>query len=71
MEKFIDKETVHTWCPHCKEEIDTVWVCKLESSSVLRYAYFCSNCQKNLGIFSRKGFPPSSVFQSQIKPVNQ
>ena len=66
MEKKIEKESVHTWCPGCKNEIDSVWVCKLESTSILRYAYFCSNCQKKLGVFSHRGFPPAEVFKSPI-----
>ncbi|MFO7446627.1 MAG: hypothetical protein R6W90_09680 [Ignavibacteriaceae bacterium] len=70
MEKYIDRETVHTWCPDCKKEIESVWVLKLESSSVLRFAYFCTNCQKKLGVFSRKGFPPAEVFKSPVKTVN-
>jgi len=66
MKKNIDRETVHTFCPHCKTEIESVWVCKLETNSILRYAYFCTNCQKKLGVFSRKGFPSSEVFKTII-----
>ncbi|MCL5030054.1 MAG: hypothetical protein M1480_13655 [Bacteroidetes bacterium] len=56
MVKEIDKEDVHTVCPHCLKKINLVWVCKLESIIGIRYAYFCSECQKNLGISHIKDF---------------
>ncbi len=56
MVKEIDKEEVHTVCPHCLKKINMVWVCKLESIIGIRYAYFCGECQKNLGISHIKDF---------------
>ncbi|GAB4286938.1 MAG: hypothetical protein Kow0098_02770 [Ignavibacteriaceae bacterium] len=56
MTKEIEKEQVDIECPRCSEKIDIVWVCTIESVIGLRYAYFCSKCQRMLGIFLSKGF---------------
>ena len=66
MEKEIEKEKVHTVCPHCLKEIFSVWVCRLESIIGLRYIYFCGECQKCLGTFHEKVFNLSGLNSSQI-----
>ncbi len=56
MKKTIKKEEAHVKCPHCLKEIDTVWVCRVKSIIGVRYVFFCSDCQKNIGISSQKEF---------------
>ncbi len=65
MVKEIDKQNVHAVCPHCLKKINLVWVCKLESIIGIRYAYFCGECQKNLGISHNKDFH-SCLIKSNI-----
>jgi len=43
-------------CPHCSEELSTVWMRELVGFLGKRYIYFCANCRKVLGISHRKGF---------------
>ena len=50
MFKKIEKEKVQMTCPLCRAKINEVWVCKLDSVIGVRYAYFCSGCQKMLSI---------------------
>jgi hypothetical protein len=54
MTKILEKEIVNQDCPHCKEHISIAWVCKLEADGIIRYIYFCPNCQKPLHISSKK-----------------
>lgn len=54
MEKIIEKEIMHAYCKNCSKEINIVWICKLNSIIGVRYIYFCSECQKPLGIFHEK-----------------
>lgn len=54
MEKIIEKELMHAYCNNCSKEINQVWVCKLNSVIGVRYIYFCSECQKPLGIYHEK-----------------
>jgi len=55
MFKKIEKEKVQMTCPLCRTDINEVWVCKLDSVIGLRYAYFCSSCQKMLSIGKERG----------------
>jgi len=50
MTKLLEKEQVKLNCPHCKEKIESAWVCKIDSFIGIRYAYLCNHCQKLLGI---------------------
>lgn len=50
MTKLLQKETFKTVCPQCRQEINEVWICELDSIIGTRYAYLCSNCEKLLGI---------------------
>jgi hypothetical protein len=50
MKKIIKKENIHTVCPYCTKEIESVWVCKIKSIIGIRFIFFCSECQKNIGI---------------------
>jgi len=54
MSRVLNKETVNSDCPHCKKHITTAWVCKLEADGIIRYIYFCPNCQKPLHISNKK-----------------
>ncbi|MGB5849431.1 MAG: hypothetical protein WBH40_13140 [Ignavibacteriaceae bacterium] len=56
MTKLLEKEEVKLSCPHCKEKIDSAWVCKIDSFIGIRYAYLCDNCQKLLGISQNKDY---------------
>lgn len=50
-----EKNDVITKCPHCSVEVKEVWYRELKSFFGKRYIYFCSTCQKVLGISHRKG----------------
>jgi hypothetical protein len=52
----IERPDVAPICPHCSEELHTVWFRKLASQFGTRYVYFCSSCKKVLGVSHRKGF---------------
>ena len=52
--KLLEKESVKLSCPHCKTELQTAWVCKIDSFIGVRYAYLCNNCQKLLGVSPTK-----------------
>jgi hypothetical protein len=42
-------------CPHCSEELPTVWYRRLGAFFGKRYIYFCPYCRKVLGVTHRKG----------------
>jgi len=52
----VEKTDVVPICPHCSEELHTVWFRKVESPFGNRYIYFCPACKKVLGVSHRKGF---------------
>jgi DNA-directed RNA polymerase subunit RPC12/RpoP len=66
MKKEIEKENVKAVCPYCKKKIDLIWVCKIESVIGTRYVFFCSECQKSLGISHEKKFV-SGIANDSIK----
>jgi uncharacterized protein with PIN domain len=43
-------------CPFCSAEIKKLYVREIRSFLGRRYLYYCSNCQKVLGLSHRKGF---------------
>ena len=43
-------------CPHCSRDIETIYMQEIRSVLGKRYLYYCSQCQKVLGISHRKGF---------------
>ena len=49
-------ETVSPLCPHCEEELGTLWFRELPGFLGRRYVYFCPSCHKVLGVSHRKGF---------------
>lgn len=61
MTKQIEKENIKAICSHCGEEIDSVWICRVDSTIGVRYIYFCSNCQQNLGIYLNKELPKENA----------
>ncbi len=65
MTKELVKENLETTCKSCGEKIDEVWVCKLEVPHVTKYVYFCSRCQRCLGISEDKN--PQSLLRSGDK----
>ncbi len=54
MTKLLEKEQVKLNCPHCKEQVESAWVCKIDSFIGTRYAYLCNHCQKLLGLTPHK-----------------
>jgi hypothetical protein len=50
-----ERNDIAPLCPHCDEEIQTVWLRKLDSFFGKRYVYFCPLCRKVLGVTHRKG----------------
>jgi len=56
MTKLLEKQTVKLHCQHCNRQIDSAWVCKIDSSIGIRYAYLCNHCQKLLGIVPAKDY---------------
>jgi endogenous inhibitor of DNA gyrase (YacG/DUF329 family) len=68
MSKILEKEIVNRDCPRCREHVSIAWVCKLEADGIVRYIYFCPNCQKPMQISDKKGAlkttsPNSKAFQ--------
>ncbi len=43
-------------CPHCDSQVKTMYYRLLSKWLGRRYVYFCSACQKVLGVSHRKGF---------------
>jgi uncharacterized protein with PIN domain len=43
-------------CPHCSQEIRTIFMREIKSVLGKRYLYYCSACLKVLGVSHRKGF---------------
>lgn len=56
MIQCIEKNDVLPICPHCHEELTSVWYRLLEGMLGRRYVYFCARCRKVLGVSHRKGF---------------
>lgn len=56
MTKLLQKEPVKLHCQHCNRQIQSAWVCKIDSFIGVRYAYLCDNCQKLIGIASTKDY---------------
>ena len=50
-----EKKDAAPICPHCSEPISEVWFRELKGFLGRRYVYFCSRCQKILGVSHRKG----------------
>ena len=51
-----EKPDVTPMCPHCSKPLYEVWFRELQTSLGRRFIYFCSMCQKTLGVSHRKGF---------------
>ncbi|MEJ2052877.1 MAG: hypothetical protein P8X42_03065 [Calditrichaceae bacterium] len=43
-------------CPHCNDQLTKVYFQELIGFLGKRYVYFCSACNKVLGVSHRKGF---------------
>lgn len=56
MIRSTEKHDLKPVCPHCEAQIDEVYYKKIDSTFGKRYLYFCSKCNKTLGITQRKGF---------------
>ena len=56
MLNLVEKNDVAPLCPHCETRLSDLWFKELSSLWGKRYIYFCSRCQKTLGISHRKGF---------------
>ena len=51
-----EKHDVLPICPHCAQEVNSLWMRQIQSLLGKRYVYFCPHCRKVLGISHRKGF---------------
>jgi hypothetical protein len=51
MTKELQKQNIRIFCNHCKNVVDSVWECKVDSVIGTRYIYICSNCKTNLGTY--------------------
>ena len=73
MKTEIEREKIHTRCPHCAQIIESAWIFKLDSVIGVRYVYFCDKCQKSLGIFEKKiiDFPVTGPSFSHNKIKHQ
>jgi uncharacterized protein with PIN domain len=56
MLKAEEKNEEKPICPHCNSEIEKINFKRIEAAFGKRYVYFCSKCNKILGISHRKGF---------------
>jgi hypothetical protein len=50
------KEDISPICPHCQTTLDNLCFQELRGVLGRRYVYFCSSCNKILGVSHRKGF---------------
>ena len=65
MTKLLEKGPVKLNCPHCKEKIQSAWVCKIDSFIGIRYAFLCNKCEKLLGIAKRNDYTLLDSFRRQ------
>lgn len=56
MARLESKDDVTPVCPHCSDELDTIWMQELHGFLGRRYIYLCPRCRKVLGVSHRKGF---------------
>ncbi len=56
MIQCVEKADQTPLCPHCSQPIGTLLCREIAGWLGRRYLYYCSNCQKALGISHRKGF---------------
>lgn len=56
MIKLEQREDMRPVCPHCTNELRSVWFRELKGRMGKRYVYFCGTCRKVLGVSHRKGF---------------
>ncbi|GBD89128.1 hypothetical protein BMS3Abin03_03078 [bacterium BMS3Abin03] len=64
MTKILEKRVVKLKCPHCKKEVNSAFVCKMDSVIGIRYAFLCDNCQKLIGISSENDHTKLHTFQT-------
>lgn len=50
MTKSIEKIKIKLKCPGCGKECDIAWKARLDSIIGIRYAYFCTECNKLISI---------------------
>jgi len=65
MTKLLEKGPVNLNCPHCKEKIQSAWVCKIDSFIGIRFAFLCNKCEKLLGIAKRNDYTLLDSFRRQ------
>ena len=51
-----ERNDMNPECPHCKQRIEKLYFQELLGFLGKRYIYFCSMCNKVLGVSHRKGF---------------
>jgi hypothetical protein len=61
MTKQLTEAKVQIRCINCLQKIESVLICEMDSIIGKRYAFFCSQCQKFIGISaSRDKYSPIS-----------
>ncbi len=66
--KQLTEAKVKIRCINCTRKIDSVLICEMDSIIGTRFAFFCSQCQKFIGIStSREKYTPLS--QQNTNPV--
>jgi DNA-directed RNA polymerase subunit RPC12/RpoP len=67
MVKEIWKENVNLICPHCSRSIENVWICEHQTGLEKHFIYFCSECEKLIGISHERNFSRELLKSSQSK----
>ncbi len=61
MEKILQRIKQKCLCRNCENEIEHLWICKMDSIIGIRYALLCTGCQKLIGIYSLPDFDESAI----------
>lgn len=56
MIELIEDNQTTPLCPHCEKPQKQISCRRIKSTFGVRFLYFCSQCQKTLGVSHRKGF---------------
>ena len=56
MIQIVETENENPICPHCNNELKSIFAKRVESTLGVRFIYFCHFCKMVLGVSHRKGF---------------
>ena len=60
MEKILHRQSLKIYCVHCKQIVESVWICKMDSVIGIRYAVLCDCCYRLVGIY------PSTELETKL-----